>query len=790
MKKYILVLFAVILFYQLPFSAFAYPGGLMNGKGVRICQYLYSCQQFVSEVTDNNTSTYYDVPPGYSLQHELSDVYSISSYRLLADSNLELRFERVGFSYDVVYNPVITGVSSNVNLSFKDIAKIILYNNSASTVRVYELDVFGLPYDNVPPTVPTNLVGESSPFSITLSWDASHDNTSPNPSGLKGYEIYRDYFFLASTKNTTYEDKFVTTGKIYNYEVRAVDNNDNKSAFSNTLTISPIKITPPAVPTHLTAVPGVEQITLNWDINTTDSDFSHFNVYKNSQKINDAPVIVNSFLVSDLPPDVNYTFQVSAVDTSGNESNKSQSVISSALSKPLFPTINYEDLNATSVRLLWDKVAPSFEIFVNGELYETVSTPFVFITKLNQDTFYDFQVIAIDKYGRRNASNILSLQTIVNPPLKPSLKVSNKSHDAFTVSWSADPNATEFDVYLNDEFVGSTSDSSYSFSNLTSDTLYAFKVVVKGPTGTSQSSGSVRTDSKPVPMISSAKLSPVPGQPNHRNLEYTANSLVTAVKVFLDGNFVGEYPVSQGAIQLDFSEFQDQPFTTIRVEPSDPDGKAFEYQALTKSSGDGFFDQMIAKFSEIFTTNKVAFWVLALAAIPLSIALFAFFWIRRKFKRMFGESKIDEIKLINQPVKPTQEIIDSKEEKRKFIPWKEMSEEQRNEWRQKKGLKPKFKSLTDKDKLEFRSMKHEEKTGFKIVKRQVKKVPLGFFGSGGLKTKEDLTYERNGVQYKKRFVRGQGMVYQPKDFSNKVKHVSNQFKAVKAVFTGSNKKFN
>src|SRR5690606_15091297 len=112
---------------------------------------------------------------------------------------------------------------------------------------------------------------------------------------------------------------------------------------------------------------------------------------------------------------------------------------------------------------------------------------------------------------------------------------------------------------------------------------------------------------------------------------------------------------------------------------------------------------------------------IAMLSIPLFIAVLIFFWIRKKFKSMFKESVKLQKDLINQPKPPLQYKVDAKEEKRKFIPWREMTAEQRNEWKQKKGLDTNSK-FTESDRLAYRSKKHEERTGFKIVEaKQIKK---------------------------------------------------------------------
>jgi fibronectin type 3 domain-containing protein len=80
----------------------------------------------------------------------------------------------------------------------------------------------------------------------------------------------------------------------------------------------------PAVPVGLSAVPGTRSIDLVWDRNT-EKDFATYRVYRDGKKITGdltAPVYSDRGVM----PGVRYEYQVSAVDTAGNESAKSPAV--------------------------------------------------------------------------------------------------------------------------------------------------------------------------------------------------------------------------------------------------------------------------------------------------------------------------------------------------------------------------------------------------------------------------------------------------------------------------------
>ncbi|MBD3190504.1 MAG: S8 family serine peptidase [Candidatus Heimdallarchaeota archaeon] len=82
--------------------------------------------------------------------------------------------------------------------------------------------------------------------------------------------------------------------------------------------------TPPAQVTGLTATAvSSSQIDLSWDANT-ESDLSYYKIYRDGNYIADSTT--NSYSDTGLTAETTYTYEVSAVDTSGNEGQKSDSV--------------------------------------------------------------------------------------------------------------------------------------------------------------------------------------------------------------------------------------------------------------------------------------------------------------------------------------------------------------------------------------------------------------------------------------------------------------------------------
>lgn len=84
-------------------------------------------------------------------------------------------------------------------------------------------------------------------------------------------------------------------------------------------------MTPPSAPVGLTATAGNQLVNLTWNPNT-EGDLAGYHVYQGGAKITAALITSLSHQVTGLINGATYTFQVSAVDVSGNESKLSSAV--------------------------------------------------------------------------------------------------------------------------------------------------------------------------------------------------------------------------------------------------------------------------------------------------------------------------------------------------------------------------------------------------------------------------------------------------------------------------------
>jgi hypothetical protein len=170
---------------------------------------------------------------------------------------------------------------------------------------------------------PEGLALNDAPDAIRLEWHAAAGD----------FRIFRKtpdtsaWTQIGSSTTSAYSDDTIEYGKTYEYFVQSVEKTGDtwaESDLSETRTLKPVDKFAPAVPIGLTAVPGARTIEIVWD-RSVEKDFASYTLYRNGQKLAGA-LTAPSYSDRDVQPAVKYTYRVSAIDTAGNESNKSPEV--------------------------------------------------------------------------------------------------------------------------------------------------------------------------------------------------------------------------------------------------------------------------------------------------------------------------------------------------------------------------------------------------------------------------------------------------------------------------------
>ncbi|MEO7364551.1 MAG: fibronectin type III domain-containing protein [Candidatus Saccharimonadales bacterium] len=193
-------------------------------------------------------------------------------------------------------------------------------------------------YDTTAPTVPTNLRTTAiTDTTISLAWDLASDNVA-----VTGYDLYRGGSLITTTTGTSFTDSGLATDTAYSYRIRAHDASSNNSAQSSPLATATIPDTvAPATPANLvSASQTTTSVSLSWDAATDDASPANQIVYK---LYRDGVLVITqpglSHVDSGLHYGRAYSYSVTSVDASGNESLSSSSLSVSTLPDTSPPSV-------------------------------------------------------------------------------------------------------------------------------------------------------------------------------------------------------------------------------------------------------------------------------------------------------------------------------------------------------------------------------------------------------------------------------------------------------------------
>jgi chitodextrinase len=281
--------------------------------------------------------------------------------------------------------------------------------------------------DRSAPTQPTNLHTTAiTATSVTLAWNPSTDN-----SGSVTYRIQMvSTSFAMETSQTSITWTSLSTNTTYAFYVYAIDKSGNRSANSNTLTVTtPADTTPPTAPVLSGSVLGPSQVSLSWTASTDDTQWWSLTY---AVFVNGSPAAhVNwdgerTVHIRHLAPSTTYVFTVQARAVSGTTALSNAVTLTTQASSdtvpPTAPT-NVHFVSSQACEELYigwtqstDNVDPQsaieYEIYVNGVLSPLpvsagVDQDFVYAHTLGENTFV---VKAVDRTGNTSEpSNALTL---------------------------------------------------------------------------------------------------------------------------------------------------------------------------------------------------------------------------------------------------------------------------------------------------------------------------------------------------------------------------------------------
>jgi GH18 family chitinase/chitodextrinase len=345
-------------------------------------------------------------------------------------------------------------------------------DNTSLLSAIHEVVGPPLPPDPHAPTPPMNLTGMvQGPGKITLNWTASTDNI-----GVAGYKIYLDNTLLKNQfGGATTATISNTPGGLHVLTVTAYDAVGNESPHSNSVSIDVpnptlpewdstkvyiggMRVTwagqnwkakwwnqnqepgkagvwallsgtdtePPTTPTNLLSQNLLSRsVDLIWNPSNDNLGVVGYKVSYGSIIID---VTTNKVTVTGLIPETTYTFLITAYDAAGNTSLAATITVITPQdipdhTPPTVPTgLTTETITSNSISLYWKPSVDNiqvigYNVYVNGVLTATVTSPNATINNLTPDTTYLINVSAFDATPNTSAQSTgLSVKTLpINP---------------------------------------------------------------------------------------------------------------------------------------------------------------------------------------------------------------------------------------------------------------------------------------------------------------------------------------------------------------------------------------
>ncbi len=323
-----------------------------------------------------------------TLSWEINRVKDLKEINILRGNEFSGKYNKINKAPINISDTFYVDVIKNAEQVYYYIVESVDYsgNTSNSFPKAVVIE------DITPPAVPENLTAVGEVGRVVLTWKK---NTEKD---LAGYFIWRsisgneDDFLLLTTEpheSNTYIDSLPKEiSNIITYRVKALDNSFNESDFSKTVNVRMKDVTKPSRPIILSAQSESSYVKINW-VDNTDPDLLGYNVFYGNEnqsnsfiKLNSKPIQGNYF-ETEIKNTGNYKFYINAVDSSGNQSENSDTLECSVI----FEQLNDQNLNIISaeynsfnksILLKWNKVSNLIGYIVyrknaDEDLFESIS---------------------------------------------------------------------------------------------------------------------------------------------------------------------------------------------------------------------------------------------------------------------------------------------------------------------------------------------------------------------------------------------------------------------------------
>ncbi|MEK3884380.1 fibronectin type III domain-containing protein [Paenibacillus sp. PL2-23] len=331
---------------------------------------------------------------------------------------------RPGIEAGNVLAYTVTGLANNTVYTFAVAAKDQVGNESGKSVYTT-----ATPVDGAAPSAPAGLTAEAGDGEVKLRW-----SPVPPEEGAEGYLVYVSedggavwLAPLPAGNAAEYVVGGLTNGVAYTFAVAAFDGQGNESDKSAPVEATPKgshtgDLTPPAAPVIMMGIPESNGAVIVWTAGT-EEDLAKYRIYKSADggATWDSGVdvgLVTMHFYQGLQGGLPYTFALTAIDTSGNESEKSEPVTVTPIvgpdrTPPAVPTGVSAAPGSKVIGVSWSPVPDAdlqnYYVYVTHiatgsfqRIYAGTDT-FYRVTNLTNGVEYAIEVTAVDQMNNESA---------------------------------------------------------------------------------------------------------------------------------------------------------------------------------------------------------------------------------------------------------------------------------------------------------------------------------------------------------------------------------------------------
>ncbi|MGQ7297950.1 fibronectin type III domain-containing protein [Quadrisphaera sp. KR29] len=347
-----------------------------------------------------------------------------------------------------------------------------------------------VPHDTVAPAAPTGVTAVRGDGRVTLTWAASPEYD------VASYRLLRDGTPVATVTapTTGYTDTGLVNDRTYQYSVSALDTSGNRSAESApAVSATPTDLTPPAVPTGLTATRGDGRVVLSWTANG-ESDLASYRVLRDGAVVATVTAPATGYTDTGLVNDRSYSYALAAVDARGNASAASSPAVSATptdLTPPAVPMGLAATAGDGQVVLTWTGNTES-DLAGYDLVRDGVRVPGAVIgagatsvtdTGLVNDRTYSYTLGARDTAGNTSAASapVVATPTDLTPPAVPARPSAVAGDGVVSLSWtpSSEADLASYRVLRDGAVIATVTApaTTYDDGAVTNGTAYAYALV-------------------------------------------------------------------------------------------------------------------------------------------------------------------------------------------------------------------------------------------------------------------------------------------------------------------------